>query len=274
MVHSVTYGLCLGACLFATWMWRWRFGRVGQFVIMALMPLMLAGIYFSYTRSVWMGTGLGTLAVLGLTLRGPWRPMILGGMVAAALAVAVTQMDRLVSFQREYSAAETADSVDLRGSFAYLSWQMFLDRPLWGVGFGQFPMAKLPYLDDRSTEFNLEATRPYVHHNMFFSVLTETGLIGMTLFLSVLIVWGREGWRLARSPDVPDWARAQGVVLMGVLALYACQVAFHELTYTPIDNSLIFFFAGTVAGLRPLLHPATSSAPVEIGRLSPGHATA
>ncbi len=265
MVHSVSFGLCLGICLLAAWTWRRHFGRRGQLAIIALVPLMLAGIYFSYTRSVWMGTGLGILVVLGLTLRGVWRPLVLGGMVSAVLLLVVGKMDELVSFKREYSAAETSESVDLRGSFVYISWQMFLDRPLWGVGFGQFPEAKLPYLSDRSTDLHLEGTRTFVHHNMFLSVLTETGLIGFSLFLAVLIGWGRSAWIVCRDASLPDWARAHGVLVLGALAVYVCQVAFHELSYTPMDNSLVFFLAGTVVGLRSAAKPAAATAAAPLG---------
>ena len=260
MIHSVTFGLYLGTCLLAAWLWRWRFGRAGQLAMIAAVPLMLAGIYFSYTRSVWMGTGLGLLIVLGLTLRGVWRPLVLGGMVSAALMLAATRMDNLVRFQREYTSAETASSVDLRGSFAYISWKMFQDRPLGGVGFGQFPDAKLPYLADRSTELNLEATRTMVHHNGFLSVLTETGLVGFTLYLAVLAVWARSAWALCRRAGVPDWARAHGALMLGVLAVYVCQAAFHELSYSPIDHSLVFLLAGVTVGLRPLAKAETSAA--------------
>jgi O-antigen ligase len=258
MVTSVSFGLCLGICLLATWLWRWRFGRLGQLVIVALMPLMLAAIFFSYTRSVWMGVGLGVLIVLGLTLRGSWRPLVVGGIVAAALLLVTTRMDDLMGFQRESSAAETKYSVDMRQSFAYASWQMFLDRPLWGVGFGQFPDAKLPYLSDRSVGLNLEAIRPHIHHNTFLSLLTETGLIGLGLFLAILAGWARAAWGLCHNREAPDWARAQGVLLLGVLAIYVCQAAFHELSYGPLDNSVVFLLAGMTMGLQPSAAPVTA----------------
>ncbi|MBN2473653.1 MAG: O-antigen ligase family protein [Pirellulales bacterium] len=259
MVHAVSFGLHLGVCLLAAWLWQWRFGRPGRLVIVALVPLLLAGIYVSYTRSVWMGTGLGALIVLALTLRGSWRPLVIGGMVSAALLLVATRMDKLVSFEREYAATYTGKSVEVRGAFAYLSWQMFLDRPLLGVGFGQFPEAKLPYLADRSTEFNLEAVRPYSHHIGFLSVLTETGLVGFVLFLALLGGWVRAGWQVCRNATLPPWARAQGILLLGVLGVYLCQTAFHEMSYTPIDNALVFFLAGLTVGLRAA--PATADVP-------------
>jgi len=260
MVHSVHFGMCLSVCLLAAWTWRRQLGRVGQLAIIALVPLMLAAIYFSYTRSVWMGAGLAVMVVLGLTLRGVWRPLVLGSMVSAAVLLAATRMDELKSFQREYSAAETGSSVDLRSSFAYISWKMFLDRPLCGVGFGQFPQAKLPYLSDRSTSLRLEETRRFVHHNGFLSVLTETGLIGMTLYLAVLIAWGRSAWQLLRDTDLPDWMRSQGILMLAVLATYICQAAFHELSYSSIENGLLFFMAGITTGLRGATQPAANAA--------------
>ena len=259
MVHSVTFGLVLAVCLMAAWLWRGRFGRVGQLAWVALVPLLLAGIYLSYTRSVWMGTALGAMIVLGLTLQGQWRPLVLGSMVAAGLLLALTRMDKLLSFEREYGAQYTRKSVDLRGGFAYVSWQMFLDRPLLGTGFNQFPDAKLPYLADRSTELELEAIRPYSHHCTFLSILTEAGLVGLVLFLAVLTSWAVAAWRLIADPRAAPWARSHGVLFLAAVGAYVVQGVFHELSYTPIDNSLLFLLAGVTVGLARSGRFSTSS---------------
>jgi len=251
MVQAVSYGLYVGVCLLAAWAYRWRFGPRGRLVLLALLPLMAAGLFFSYTRSVWIGIGLAAAVVLGVTLRGRVRAAVLGAMAAGALLLALGSMESLVNIQRDQVAADSRKSVSMRGSFAYVSWKMFLDRPLFGFGFGQFPMAKMDYLDDRSTELVLEHIRPFCHHNTFLSVLTELGLVGLLLFVAILVSWARAAWALARAVDSPPWTQAQGALMLGVLAIYACQAMFHELTYTPIDNSLVFLLAGITAGLRP-----------------------
>ncbi len=109
----------------------------------------------------------------------------------------------------------------------------------------------MPYLSDRRTPLRLEEIRDYIHHNTYLSLLTETGLIGLGLFIAVLACWIRLGWQLSRD-DQPRWMRAHGVLLLGALTTYCTQMMFHEVSYTAIDNSLIFFLAGIANGLVPM----------------------
>ena len=96
-----------------------------------------------------------------------------------------------MGLEREGTAGESHHSVDQRKSFAYVSWQMFKDHPLMGVGFGRFYDRKLPYLSDRSQEFELESLRPLDHHNTLLSLLVETGLAGLAAFVALLAAWAR-----------------------------------------------------------------------------------
>lgn len=264
-VHSVSLGLYLGVCLLAAWAWLPQLRRGGQLLVLAAMPVLLLTSFLTYTRSVWLGVALGGVTVAGLALRGAWRPLLCGTAVLGGLIVGLTQMDRILYIKREHSATEAAGSVDMRSTFAYVSWQMFQDRPLTGFGFGQFPHAKLPYLDDRTTELRLEVIRPFVHHNTFLSLLTETGAIGLAAFLTLLALCCRDAWRLwTGGAGVPLFARRHGLLLLGATGVYALQLLFHELTYSTVHNSLYFLLAGVTVGLRihyvPLPQGASLSA--------------
>ncbi len=249
MVQSVSYGFYLDMALLAAWLCCVQASRVGKLALAALAPLLVAGIYASYTRSVWIGAVLGLAIVLALSLTATWRRLVLGSTLVAAVLIAATRFGELHEFRREGSAADTKSSADVRGAFAYVSWQMFLDRPLWGCGFGEFPRAKLPYLADRQTDLNLEQMRPLVHHNTFLSLLTEAGAIGLALFLGVVAGWVRSSYKLWRDPRSPAWAKRHGAWTLAGLAVYGVQALFHELSYTPIDHSLAFLLAGVAAGL-------------------------
>jgi O-antigen ligase len=248
MVQAVSYGLFLGITMLAAFVWRSRWNRTGQIIWLIVIAAELAALACTYTRSIWIGTALAIVVALALTLRGIWRPIVLGALVSTALVMSVVQLDSLANLQREGSATEARTSADMRASFAYVSWQMFVDRPILGFGFGQFYREKLPYLSDRSTPLQLELIRDFIHHNTYLSLLTETGLVGLGLYLAILIAWARRGWRLTRS-DNPAWVRAHGVLLLGALATYAVQMLFHEVSYTTLDNSLLFLLAGIAVGL-------------------------
>lgn len=248
MVQAVSYGFFLGVSMLAGYLWRSRWNRFGQLIWLLLILVELTAIAFTYTRSVWIGTALAIVVVLGLTLRGAWRPLVLGMLVSAALVLSVVQLGSLANLQREGSASEARESAGMRASFAYVSWEMFLDRPLLGFGFGQFFREKLPYLSDRATPLELELIRDYIHHNTYLSLLTETGLVGLALYLAILCGFVRRGWRLCRSGN-PQWMCAHGILLLGTLATYAVQMLFHEVSYTALDNSLLMLLAGIAVGL-------------------------
>lgn len=263
MVHAVSYGMYLGACLLCVWLWRERLSRPGAWLALSLVPFFLAALYFTKTRTVWLGAGASVFLMFALTLKGRVRAITLGAMMAAALVVGVAKMDSILGLQREGTVADTRQSADMRKSFTYVSWLMFCDRPLAGFGFGQFASAKLPYLGDRSVDLNLESIRGYVHHNTFLSILTETGLVGLLLFLGVLMQWSRHGWRLAHDEAAPPWMRRHAALGLGVLCIAVAQMIGHEITFTPLDMSLLFFTAGmglSLAQQRASATPATRAA--------------
>ena len=165
-------------------------------------------------------------------------------------------MDHLLSFQRGRETAEgTRASAYSRLSFAYVSWRMFLDRPWFGVHFGHFSAAKLPYLADRSTALDLEVIRNLGSHNVILGLLAETGVIGLGAFLTVLVCWARAAWGLWHDPRAPGWARLSGALFLGALGVYTGCWPFWELTLAPIDHGLLFLLAGITVGLRRRGYP-------------------
>ena len=247
-VNGSVMVMCLGA-LWVTYAWQMRGSRVGLLLAILSVPIFATAVYFTYTRSVWLGAAIAGTIVLGLTLQGRWRPLVLGGLTAVALLAIVTQWDSLVAFRREDSAAVTRQSTYMRASFAYVSLQMFKDRPLRGFGFGQFARKNRTYLSDRSTNLHLESIRGYVHHNTPLCVLVEMGLFGLLAYLAFFAAWMRNGWRLWKNRQQPNWARAHGLILIAALACYASQMIFHDVTYSPIDNTLLYLLAGLASGL-------------------------
>jgi O-antigen ligase len=154
-----------------------------------------------------------------------------------------------------WSADKTAESVELRPIMATVTWHMFLDRPLLGCGYAQYQTEALAYLSDRSTDMALERARGYIPHNVLFSLLAETGLIGLGLFAALVTLWTRNAWRLWRDTKLPLWIRQQGLLMLISLGAYFVNGMFHDVSVVPMANMTLFFLAGVTTSLQPSKAP-------------------
>ena len=244
MVHSVSYGIYLATCFFAAWLWRSQLARHWQVIVIAVLPIFAAAVFYTKTRSVWFGTGTGLLILAALALEGKWRWLLVGSVVAGGLLVSVAKVDDLLGIQREGTVQDSVQSADMRRAFTFVSWKMFQDRPIEGFGFCQFYRAKLPYLGDASTDLKLFQIRGYVHHNTFLAILTETGLIGLAGYLTIIGAWAYGSWRLVNDAPADSRGRLLGYLTLAMLGLAFWQQIGHEITFTSLDHSLLFLIGG------------------------------
>ncbi len=252
LLNPIANGVLLATCLGSALMWWPRLNRAGQLALLAASLLFLAGIYCTMTRSVWMGGVLALALTVGLALPWSWRvPLVFAGALAGVLLIA-TQWENLVSFKRDEAlgAEKTAESVELRPIMARIAWNMFRDRPLLGCGYAQYGTEHKNYLSDRSTALPLERARGYIPHNVVFSLLTETGLVGLGLFAAMAFYWTGDAWRLWKNSVAPLWVRQTGLLLLVALGAYFVNGMFHDVSVQPMMNMTLFFLAGAASALR------------------------
>jgi O-antigen ligase len=264
LLNPAGSGILQGLCMMSALM-RWpRLSRRGKLLLLLAMPLYAWGIYSTLTRSAWMGMGLGLLVVVGLTLPRSWRMPVIGFLVLAAVPLVALNFDSVLAFKRDkrLSAEEAAESARLRPILAVVAWQMFLDRPLFGCGAGQYFLECRPYLSDRSIDMPLEKVRPYVQHNVFLSLLTETGLVGMGLFLATLLLWIRQAWRLWRSGVAPPAFRQCGLLFLAFVGVWFPNAMFQDVLLVMMVNMLLLYMAGLMMNLS--LNSAAGALPVEL----------
>jgi O-antigen ligase len=265
-------GILQCICLAGALAWWPRMNRGGQAALLAVALLYALGLYYTLTRSVWMGAALAITVLLAVGLPRAWRGLILGCVLLAGTITVTTQWENLVTFKRDKNVSEKymAESASLRPILATIAWHMFLDRPLQGCGYGQYWRESKPYLSLRVSDLPLEKARPYFQHNAFLALLTETGLIGMGLFTVLLALWWRNAWRLWKNPAAPLAMRQQGLWMMAVLAAYLPNAMFHDVSIIPMVNMALFFLAGVTEGVAAncrLLAPGSAAR-------RDGHATA
>ena len=243
MLQSVRLGVVLLACwipivIFTVWYNPKR--RINWLVFLASVPAILGSIYLTYTRSIWMGLATVLVVLVLCLLKGlPRRAMISAG-VASIVLLAAIKGPNLIAFKREYSAAETRESTYMRAAFAYVSLEMFKDRPLAGFGFNQFQIYNRDYLADRSTSIRLESIRGYVHHNSFLSLLVDLGLIGFSLYALIGLSFMKQAWKVWTVRGAPPLARGLGLTAVTLTLVHLIQMAFHEVSFSSIENGLLF----------------------------------
>jgi N-acetylglucosaminyldiphosphoundecaprenol N-acetyl-beta-D-mannosaminyltransferase len=249
-LNSVSLGLYITACALCSWtLLNFAGRRVSQLALLLALPVMVGGVFFTFTRSTYIGLAASGLVVAAFYIPREWRGPAMVGTCVLSLVVLVASWSQLLGIKREGTVEDSEHSVSQRQSFAYVSWKMFRDHPILGVGFGRFYDQKLPYLSDRSQNFELESLRPLHHHNTLLSVLTETGLVGLAVFVGLFIAWIRSGWKLAMHAATP-WMRAQGILLLGLITNYLCSAVFHDLTLLASQGLLLFVFAAVTVNLN------------------------
>jgi len=252
LLHAIGNGVLLSICLGAATLWWPRFSRGGQLVVLAVCALLLAALFSTLTRSVWMGGALTLALAVGLALPWSWRLPILGAGVLAAILLGATQWENLLTYKRDrdLEAGKAAESAQLRPILATIAWKMFLDRPLFGCGYAQYRTEHLNYLSDRSTDLPLEKARGYIQHNVLLALLTETGLVGLITFLALAFYWTRDAWRLWSDWTGPLWTRQQGLLMLVALGVYFVNGMFHDVSAVPMINMTLFFLAGATEAMR------------------------
>jgi len=199
---------------------------------LSMAGLLLYGTYLTNSR----GAMLAVAALLGVWL---WRRR---GIVIAAIAggAGLAGMMMLSARLQELDAGE--ESAAGRIDAWYSGIQMFLHQPLFGVGAGQF------------TEHN-----PLTAHNSFVLALAETGYIGFTIWLGIVVYCFRMMWAIENHEPVLEneeaaeaWAEERRIGMTLLLSLCALFTAafFLSRTYVIVVYMLAALVVAEYAGAR------------------------
>lgn len=218
---------------------------------LALCTVLLVGVYCTLTRSAWMGA-IATIAVVALIYSPRWvrvlglaMAMLIGGAGVLGLKDQLLRMKR----DKNLTSADAEKSIQLRPLLAVVAWEMFKDRPITGHGFGHYFAHSSKYHSIRSYDMPLENARPYAQHNVFLAILVDSGLIGLSMFIVMLVTITSMAWSLARDEGRSVAIRCGGLVWLGTFAAYFCNGMFQDVTIIPMVNMFLFFAAGVAVSL-------------------------
>lgn len=214
--------LVLGVAVLLVLMWL---RRLPVAAAAALVALVFAGLYFSYSQSSMVALFAVTLAVTAVAGDRLVRPLVV---VAASVTLLVAAGVVAASVEGESTRRATSD----RSRRVELAAQVFADRPVTGVGIGAQPHAS-----------QLRSDRPgprpnFVSHATPLTVAAELGVLGLALYVALL-------GGAARAIDaVRRRDRALGLALGGVLLA----LVVHSLFYSGFFEDPVTWLVLGVAG--------------------------
>lgn len=220
----------------------------------AAFALGLLALLLTFSRAAWLGLAVGVLAVLPL-LRGPLRDPARRKHLLFVVCVAVVIGGAFVWTFRPYLAARAGvgqESIELRSVadrivFTDFALQSMLERPLLGVGIGNFPWRTSYYL----VETFYELRGDNVHH-VYQSAWAELGVVGFGLLLIALAAGLEAALRAARvnaagGTSSPDNKTSRAALLAIVLALIIISF-FDHYPWTILHFQMLWWGALATAG--------------------------
>jgi O-antigen ligase len=171
-----------------------------------------------FAAALFVGASLGNkLKILGLAA------------TVAILAVLLLPADLRTRYSTMFFEKATDEkgimysadkSLALRQVLLEHSIKMAFEHPLFGIG-----MANFAGEAEKESEDTGESTMWRQPHNVYTQIAAETGILGMLLYLAVLLVTIRTGWRVwrvtAAKPDLTTTHLLAGCLMLSLLAFAA-----------------------------------------------------
>jgi putative inorganic carbon (hco3(-)) transporter len=229
-------------------------GRLHKLFACAVLVLSGIALVLTFSRGGWIAlvVSLGLLCLCvgrqrGLSLRGPIA-------VIAILALLYLPFHSLIS-QRLFS--DDRGSAESRIPLMRLSFRIFADNPVLGVGANNFSVVMGHYLTPEFRHAFL-----YAVHNKYLLVLCETGIGGLLAFLAFLWATIRKGWQCWTLKDSFLSPLALGVV--AGIAGHMVHMTVDVFRGRPIQQ-MIWLLAGLLVAMHRMLAEPSRSAAISPG---------
>jgi len=231
----------------------WNRSSLGVRALLASFALLLlAGIFSTLTRSVWLGTIVVLVTYFWFTSGWKWRGIFLAAAPFALICLVVLGGDKINSFKRDKDVTESemSESIELRPLLAIVAGKMIQERPLFGHGFRQYMETGRSFHIRETGSMPLQKVLPYVQHNLFLAYAVDLGLVGLGVYLLTTGIWSLTSLKIWRNEKLPWEVQQTGYLFLAFLIGFAINGMFHDVSIIPMLHHLLFIFAGWVTGLN------------------------
>jgi O-antigen ligase len=178
---------------------------------------------------------------------GNWPVLLLGGILTLAAIIGGARFlkaDKAADRMQELFTRDRATSIEARQLTARATWEMALDRPVFGWGAGNyrffFPLYQKRYPQILHPAWSPQSILLWEHaHNDYLEYLAELGVVGFLLLAAVPALWFRTLLRARPWRSPPLALLAFSIVLL----LAHCWVDFN------LQSPTILLTAAVIATL-------------------------
>jgi O-antigen ligase len=219
---------------------RGRFGRL-EGVMVAGLLLQAVGLFLTMARGAWVALFGGlVVGVLLLRRRGPLVAAAAILAVLVAFAATDDRVRRKAASIVQIVNGPTDVNVSTRFVLWDVSWELFKQNPILGVGMGDYEIEARKLIGERHVETATDS------HNVYLQILVTRGLVGFIPFLFFWFVLIRMLFKtraaLAEHKGFA-WHFVTGVIAATVALLIGA------LTENNIDDSEVFTTFLLLAGI-------------------------
>jgi len=178
----------------------------------------LPAIVFTYTRGPFLGLFAAAIPLLLLRKRIRLKSAFVLGMAAFALVLAWSHFSGSTVYQQRLANGRT---VRARVVIQQWSFRLASERPVLGWGYGSFDRVKNSQLFLGTTGQDQAEGRGSTSHDSFLTILVETGIVGLGIFLAPWAILLTRAWARVRTPSPERWLLLVGLAVPTVYALSA-----------------------------------------------------
>jgi O-antigen ligase len=192
----------------------WRRETWVRLLLACAAPILLYGLIATQSRGGLIAAAVSI--VVGAAVLPTQRRRILAALIPI---IALMALFFTVNPEAYHRLSQQDGGGDGRTELWRIAWRIAEDHPLVGIGVNNFVAREQAYvLRVGSLEHaqQLVIDDPKVVHNMYLQMLAETGIIGLTLFVAMIVALLRATYRAARELERVG-ARAAGTFARSVL---------------------------------------------------------
>jgi O-antigen ligase len=210
----------------------------------ALIFLSGACVYFTSTRTVWLGF-FALLLIFYFSRTDLRKPARVVGL--CFLAVALSGVASKLSLYKRSLFSQRQESVEYRRINLQAGLRVFPQHPLFGIGYGGF--AKL--MNENESYLGLEEkTLTAGNENTWLGILVDLGLIGLVPYVMIFALFIRSDIRVVRRYEGKEGlARPFATVALAMMVYTVINASTGDLRFHLYDPCLAFLVQGIAARL-------------------------